>query len=140
MSDTDAPEPLGRLLAQRRAATTLEPAPVLDHRLAKTRALAVLSGGDPLIAAREAFDTFAARNKELTNGDPWAIRSALADQVVLLEATVSAYTLAAARERRPDTKRTLAGVALRASTTLTQVLLALHRVTEDGKNGAAIPV
>lgn len=129
-------------LAERRAARTptVEPAPTLNHREAKARALAVLSGGDPLIAARDALTALAERNHQLTNGTPAEIRSALADQVALLEATVSAYTLAAARERKVENRRALAGVALRASTTLTQVLLALHRVTEDQRNGEAIPV
>ncbi|NMG43984.1 hypothetical protein GPA22_09615 [Aromatoleum toluvorans] len=116
------------------------PALALDHREAKARALSVLWTGDPSIAARDAFNALAERNRQLVNGSPAEIRVALADQVALLEATVSAYTIAAARERKIENRRALAGVALRASTTLTQVLLALHRVTEDQRNGAAINV
>jgi hypothetical protein len=130
-------------LAERRSAVqtpAVEPAPALDHREAKARALSVLWTGDPLIAARDAFDALAERNRQLVNGSPAEIRSALADQVALLEATVSAYTIAAARERKVENRRALAGVALRASTTLTQVLLALHRVSEDQRNGEAISV
>lgn len=59
---------------------------------------------------------------------------------MLLEATVNAYTIAAARERATDKRRALAGVAIRASATLTATLLALHRVNEDQRNGAAITV
>lgn len=139
----DAAATLDAILATRRAARiapTLEPAPTLDHRAAKARALAVLAGGDPLIAARQAFDALAERNRQLVHGGPDEIRCALADQIVLLEATVTAYTLAAARERRTENRRALAGVALRASTTLTQALLALHRVSEDQRNGEAIPI
>ncbi|AYH43339.1 hypothetical protein [Azoarcus sp. DN11] len=121
-------------------AVAVVPALALDHREAKARALAVLWTGDPLIAARDAFNALAERNRQLTSGSPAEIRSALADQVALLEATVSAYTIAAARERKLENRRALAGVALRASTTLTQVLLALHRVSEDQRNGEAINV
>ncbi|MBD5805100.1 hypothetical protein AZOA_45470 [Azoarcus sp. Aa7] len=128
-----------RVLASLGAAPDVIPAPALDHRQAKARALAVLAGGDPLIAAKPALDALTARNRALANGGPDEIRAALADQVALLEATVSAYTIAGAKERVTDRRRALAGVAIRASTTLTATLLALHRVNEDQRNGAAIP-
>lgn len=82
MNDTPL---LDRVLAARRA-PDLIPAPALDHRQAKARALAVLAGGDPLIAAKPALDALAARNHELINGGPEEIRTALADQVAILEA------------------------------------------------------
>lgn len=116
----------------------IEPGAVLDHRQAKARALAVLGGGDPLIAARDAFDALAARNRELLDGDSDAIRAALADQVAILEAVVNGFAYQAAVARHRDDARQLAGVAIRASATLVQVLAALHRVTEDGRNGNAI--
>lgn len=59
-----------------------------DHRLMKAYAIEVLSGGDPLIAGRDALDGLAARNRELLNANGDAIREALADQVSLLEAVV----------------------------------------------------
>lgn len=135
MNDTPL---LDRVLAAKRGAEII-PAPALDHRAAKSRALAVLAGGDPLIAAKPAFDAFAARNLALVNGGTDEVRSALADQVVLLEAVVSSYTIAAAQEKSTERRRTLQGVAIRASATLTATLLALHRVTEDQRNGAALP-
>lgn len=135
MSDTPL---LDRVLAARRAPEVV-PAAALDHRQAKARALAVLAGGDPLIAAKPALDALAARNHELVNGSPEEIRAALADQVALLEAVVSSFTVAAAQERVTDRRRALIGVAIRASATLTTTLLALHRVNEDARNLAAIP-
>ena len=138
----DASSWLDQYLAQQRAArsgATVELAPATDHREAKARALAVLAGGDPLICARDAFDALTARNAALCSRDGVAIRSALADQVAILEAVVSAYTTRAAMERNPEKARTLQAVAIRASTTLTTALLALHRVIEDQANANALP-
>lgn len=134
--------PLHRLaLAQRPAsmpATEVEAAAVLDHREAKARVLCVLGSGDPLVAGKAALDALTARNRELLDGGGDAIRSALADQVAILEQVVSAYTIAAVRERRTDDRKALQGVALKASSVLMQALIALHRVTEDGRDGSAI--
>jgi hypothetical protein len=143
MNDFDARSTLDRLLAERRqtaraASPELLAAPTLDHREAKARTLAVLAGGDPLIAAKPALDALTARNCELLDHGPDAIRAALADQVAILEAVVSGFAFNAATARRIDDKRALAGVAIRASATLTATLAALHRVTEDQRNGAAI--
>jgi len=107
-----------------------------DHKTAKALAVAVLSGGDPLICARSAFEALEARNRELAGGDvrsSAAIREALADQVALLELTVAAFTVKAAQARNSDKARQLQGVALKASQTLTQALMALHRTTEDAR-------
>lgn len=120
----------------------LEAAPALDHRQAKARALSVLAGGDPLICARDALDALAERNRTLAGGDARsaaAIREALADQVCLLEAVVSAYTAKAAGTRNPDAARQLQGVAIRASQALTATLLALHRTNEDSRDAKALP-
>jgi hypothetical protein len=114
------------------------PSPVLDHREAKAQALVVLAGGDPLIAAREALNTLATRNAQLLDSRSDAIREALADQVAILEATVTRLTLDAAKARNPDQRKTLTGMALRASGVLTGTLLALHRVSEDSRNGQAL--
>lgn len=110
-----------------------------DHRAMKACAIAVLSGGDPLIAGRDALDGLAARNRELLNADSDAIREALADQVAVLEAVVSSYTIQARNARKPDDRKALQGVALKASATLVQVLGALHRVSEDRRHAAALP-
>lgn len=121
----------------------LEAAPALDHRQAKARALAVLGGGDPLICARDALDTLAERNRTLAAGDAesaTAIREALADQVAILEAVVSAYTIRATEARNTDRARQLQGVAIRASQALTATLLALHRTNEDTRDAKALPV
>lgn len=126
------------LPGRRQRGASVEQGPALDHRQAKARALAVLGGGDPLIAARDAFDALAARNRELLDEGGDAIREALADQVAILEAVATGFAYQAARARRPDDARQLAGVAIRASSTLVQVLGALHRVTEDRRNGSAI--
>ena len=133
---------LATVLAQRRTpdpGPTVELGPALDHREAKARALAVLAGGDPLIATRQALDTLAQRNAELLDADSDAIRAALADQVALLEAVVTRYTMESTTARNTEQRRALASVALRASQTLNATLIALHRVTEDQRNGAAIP-
>lgn len=123
---------------RRPAGASVEPGAVLNHRQAKARALAVLGGGDPLIASRDAFDALAARNRELLDEGGDAIREALADQVALLEAVAAGFTFQAASARRPDDARQLAGVAIRASNALVQVLGALHRVSEDRRNGGAL--
>lgn len=127
-------------LQARRTAPTVERGAVLNHKEGKARALAVLAGGDPLIASRDAFNALADRNRELLDEGGDAIREALADQVALLEAVATGFAYQAARAKRPDDARQLAGVAIRASSTLTQVLAALHRVTEDRRNGDAIDV
>lgn len=110
----------------------------LDHREAKARTLAVLNNVDPLTCAKQALDALTARNASLCSGDGAAIRSALADQVAILEAVVSAYSTRAAMERNTEKARTLQGVALKASTVLAQTLVALHRVSEDQANAAAV--
>lgn len=120
----------------------LEAAPALDHRQAKARALAVLAGGDPLICGRQAFEHLAQRNRELAGGDAGsaaAIREALADQVAILEAVVSGYSLRAAETRNTDRARQLQGVAIRASQAVTTTLLALHRTNEDARDAEALP-
>jgi hypothetical protein len=111
---------------------------LIHHSADKARALAVLTHGDPAIAGAAAFKALTKRNHELLSGGPDAIRSALADQVILLEAVVTNYTTAGARERNADRRKTLQNVALKASSTLAQTLLALHRVTEDSRNADAI--
>jgi hypothetical protein len=125
-------------LQARRGGPTVERGAVLNHKEAKARALAVLAGGDPLTASRDAFNALADRNRELLDEGGDAIREALADQVALLEGVVAGFAFQAARAKRPDDARQLAGVAIRASATLVQVLGALHRVTEDRRNGSAI--
>lgn len=120
----------------------LEAAPALDHRAAKGRAIAVLAGGDPLICGRQALDHLAQRNRELAAGDAGsaaAIREALADQVAILEAVVSSYTVRAAETRNTDRARQLQGVAIRASGALVQTLMALHRTNEDARDAEALP-
>lgn len=121
-----------------RSGTSVEQGPVFDHRQAKARALAVLGGGDPLTAARDAFDALAARNRELLDQGGDAIREALADQVAILEAVAAGFAFQAAVARHKDDARQLAGVAIRASSTLVQVLGALHRMNEDRRNGNAL--
>lgn len=128
---------LHTLQGRRNGGASVERGAVLDHRQAKARALAVL-GGDPLIASRDAFDALAARNRELLDGGGDAIREALADQVVILEAVVTGFSYQAAVARHKDDARQLAGVAIRASSTLVQVLGALHRMNEDRRNGNAL--
>lgn len=134
--------PLNRLtLAQLPAsmpAAEVEAAPVLDHREAKARALCVLGSGDPLVAGKAALDALTARNRELLDGGSDAIRAALADQAIILEQIVAAYTIAAVRARRTDDRKALQGVALKASAVLLQALGALHRVTEDSRDASAI--
>lgn len=143
MNDFDASGTLDHLLAERRqaarpASPELVAAPAINHREAKARTLAMLAGGDPLVAAKPALDALTARNRELLDRGPDAIRAALADQVAILEAVVSGFAFNAATARRIDDKRALAGIAIRASSTLTATLAVLHRVTEDQRNGAAI--
>lgn len=128
---------LHTLQGRRHAAPTVEHGAVLNHKEAKARALAVLAGGDPLIASRDAFNALADRNRELLDEGGDAIREALADQVALLEGVATGFAFQAARAKRPDDARQLAGVAIRASSTLVQVLGALHRTTEDRRNGNA---
>lgn len=120
----------------------LDAARVLNHREAKARTLMVLTandGCDPLIAAREAFDVLAMRNRELLDADGDAIREAVADQVALLEALAASFAFQSARAKRPDDARALAGVSLRASSTLGTMLATLHKMSEDRRNGAALP-
>lgn len=129
---------LHTLQGRRNGGASVERGAVLDHRQAKARALAVLGGGDPLIASRDAFNALAARNRELLDAGGDAIREALADQVAILEAVVTGFSYQAAVARHKDDARQLAGVAIRASSTLVQVLGALHRMSEDRRNGNAI--
>lgn len=116
----------------------VQPGAVVDHREAKARVMSVLSGADPLTASRQALDQLTARNRELLNEDGGEIRGALADQVCVLEAIMLGFTYQAGRARRADDARALAGVALKASTALTQTLMALHRITDEGRNARAI--
>lgn len=119
-------------------ATDHLPAPVVDLKASKARLLAVLSGHDPLIAGKAAADTLAARNRQLLDAGSDAVREAVADQVVLLEATIQRYTLEAMRTKHPDRQKTYANIALKSHTTLTQALACLHRMSEDRRNGQAI--
>lgn len=114
------------------------PAPVLDHRKAKSQLLAVLHRRDPLLCGKEALQALAERNRELCNGDGNAIREALADQVAILEAVACRFSIEALATRKPDVQRALASTALKANTVLTQALIALHRVTDDQRNGKAL--
>lgn len=113
------------------------PAPAVDLKASKGRLLAVLSGNDPLIAGRAAADALAARNRALLDAGSDEIRAAVADQIVLLEATVERFTLEALRTKHPDRQKACANIALKAHTTLTQALACLHRMTEDQRNGKA---
>lgn len=113
------------------------PAPVVDLKASKGRMLAVLQGGDPLVAGKAAADALAARNRSLLDAGSDEIRTAVADQIVLLEATIERYSLEALRAKHPDRQKTYGNLALKASTTLTQALMALHRMTEDRRNGQA---
>ena len=51
---------------------------------------------------------------------------------------VTGFSYQAAVARHKDDARQLAGVAIRASSTLVQVLGALQRMNEDRRNGNAI--
>lgn len=113
------------------------PAPVIDHKRAKGQLLAVLHRKDPLLCGAEAARSLAARNRELVNGDGKAIAEALADQVAILEAVSARFTFEALKARKPDHQKAAASTALKAQTCLTQTLLALHRVSEDQRNGKA---
>lgn len=113
------------------------PAPIIDHRKAKGQLLAVLHRKDPLLCGADAARSLAARNRELANGDGKAIAEALADQVAILEAVSARFTFEALSAKKPDHQKAAASTALKASTCLTQTLLALHRVSEDQRNGKA---
>lgn len=113
------------------------PAPVIDHRKAKAQLLAVLHRKDPLIACKAALDALAERNRQLLNAGGDAIREALAEQVAILEAVSARFTFEALAARKADQQRACANTALKANTVLTQALLALHRVSEDQRNGKA---
>lgn len=113
------------------------PAPVIDHQKAKAQLLAVLHRKDPLIACKAGLDALTERNRQLLNTSGDAIREALAEQVAILEAVSTRFTLEALATRKADQQRAFASTALKANTVLTQALLALHRVTEDQRNGKA---
>jgi len=113
------------------------PAVTIDHRKAKGQLLAVLHNKDPLLCGADAARALAARNRELVNGDGKAIAEALADQVAILEAVSARFTFEALSARRTDQQKAHASTALKANTTLTQALLALHRVLQDQRDGAA---
>lgn len=113
------------------------PAPAIDHRKAKAQLLSVLHRKDPLICGAEAMRSLAARNRELVNGDGKAIAEALADQVAILEAVSARFTFEALASKKPEQQKSLASTALKAQTCLTQTLLALHRVSQDQRDGAA---
>lgn len=117
----------------------LVPAPTFDHREAKARTLAVLAGGDPLIAARDALEALAQRNRDLAGGDPPALREALADQVAILEAVIAHFAQEAAQAKVAAYKQALAGVVIRAQSTLVQVLGAFHRINLDCSNEKTLP-
>ena len=65
---------LHTLQGRRNGGASVERGAVLDHRQAKARALAVLGGGDPLIASRDAFDALAARIADKTTSVEDAVR------------------------------------------------------------------
>lgn len=113
------------------------PAPVIDHRKAKAQLLAVLHNKDPLLAGKAALDALAERNRQLLNANGDAIREALGDQISVLEGVLARYTFEALAARKADQQKACASTALKASTCLTQALLALHRVSEDHRNGKA---
>lgn len=116
------------------------PAPVINHRKAKAQLLAVLHRKDPLIACKGALDALAERNRQLLNASGDAIREALADQVAILEAVSARFTFEALAARKADQQKACANTALKANTVLTQALLALHRMSEDQRNGKAFNV
>jgi hypothetical protein len=113
------------------------PAPVIDHKKAKAQLLSVLHRKDPMLCGAQAMQALTARNRELIHGDGKAIAEALADQVAILEAVSARFTFEALAARKPDHQKACASTALKANTTLTQALLALHRVSEDQRNGKA---
>lgn len=113
------------------------PAPAVDLNASKARLLAVLRGGDPMTAGKDAAEALATRNRALLDAGSDEIRAAVADQIILLEATIERYSLESLRAKHPDRQKTYGNLALKASTTLTQALMALHRMTEDQRNGKA---
>lgn len=130
---TDSTLATGRQSQSRAVAATVEP--VLNHREAKARVLAVLGSGDPLIAGKAALDALTQRNKALLEGGDAAIKEALADQVVILEQVAAAYTYAAVGERKAEDRKALQMIALRAQSVLLQTLGALHQMNRAARNG-----
>lgn len=116
-------------------------APAIDPAKAKAQLLSVLHKIDPLICGREAAEALAKRNRELLDGDSQAIREALADQVALLEAMACRYAFESlASKGKIEREKAHANLSLKAHATMVQVLMALHRVTQDQKDDAAIEV
>ncbi|WP_018227968.1 hypothetical protein [Methyloversatilis universalis] len=129
---TDSPLATGR--QSRAQPAPADDMPVLDHREAKARVLAVLGGGHPLIAGKSALDALTQRNRALMVGGDDAIKEALADQVVILEQVAAAYTFAAVGERKAEDRKALQTIALRAQSVLLQTLGALHQMNKAARN------
>lgn len=104
-----------------------ELAPTTDHGQAKARVLSVLAGADPVVAARPAFQALQARNAALCEADGAHVRAALADQVMLLESMTLNFAHRAAKAKHFKDAEAYAGVAIKASTALTQTLMVLAR-------------
>lgn len=101
-----------------------------DHREAKAQLLARLRGDAPYISLHDDMNAMAARNADLLKRGPDALREALADQVVLLEAVAMRF-LSDSTKGTVNVRQPLAAVGLKAMSVLNTTALALHKITED---------
>jgi hypothetical protein len=109
-----------------------------DHRRAKANVLALLRGDDPLLGVAQDLKTLAARNRELTQGSPEAIKIALGDHLVILEEAMLRFMRDAASRGLPDHRRALASVALRCQSAFVQTCLALNKMENDHADSHAL--
>lgn len=121
-------------LIQKDAATPADP------REARAALIAKLRGDAPYISLRADMNALAERNRDMLARGPDAIREALADQVVLLDAVAMRFFSDAAKAGPANVRQPLASVALHAQRNLVGTLLALHRVSEDQANGKVLQV
>lgn len=121
--------------------TEIEPTRPMDFPEAKGLILSVLWNRDPLIACRDAMELLTRRNQELQGGDGRAIREALRDQLVILEAVFLRFMGEAAQgEKRiaPNKRRDLAAIGLKAQAQFVATAAAVHQLEQEARDVKAI--
>lgn len=108
-----------------------------DHREAKAALLSKLRGDAPYITFKEPLDALTRRNREMMDGGPDAIREALADQLVILEAMMLRFATDCTKGPS-GVRRELASVALNAQRAFVGTAAALNNLNEQAANAKAI--
>lgn len=102
---------------------------VVDTDKYRAQLLTALHGNDPLICVRGAVEALTKRNRELKN--PEGIEDALASQVAIVEAIAIRMTAEALKAKKPECRKNLMSVALRAQQTMTGILATLYKIQQE---------